>query len=502
MGKHLRNGRILPLTAAVCAGSTLVATGLAGPILAGPALANPAFAGTALAGTAARGRAPVAAAGARTASAAPGDRTTGRTVTNAAAATDTASPVNAARGAGTNAAPGALPGVATDAGAATAPDRGVRGRGELLAAPVHLQGLSTEQTAAALRQAGFSADAVRNGVDTYRLVYRTVDPNGRPTSASGLLVVPRTATPRPRLVSFAHGTESYKADAPSMGDDFPASPAVTFGAEGFAAVAPDYLGLGVGPGAHPWMDVPSETTASLDMLRAARAYLTELGRPPAPSVLVTGFSQGASAALGLARAIQGGADPGFRLGAVAPISGAYDIRGAELPEMLDGTRIPGRMAAVYTTYLLVAWNRLHHLYASPKEVFKKPYAAKADHLFDGTTPGQDMFNALPDGLRPLLTRRGFALLRHPTPRFAAALAVADGTCTGWVPGVPVRLYDAPGDEQAVDQNTDRCRAAFRASGADVPVVTLPAEDYQESRHLGSAVSGTAAIAGWFARLGT
>ncbi|MFF4352742.1 hypothetical protein [Streptomyces sp. NPDC001530] len=40
-------------------------------------------------------------------------------------------------------------------------------------------------------------------------------------------------------------------------------------------------------------------------------------------VLVTGFSQGASAALGLAREFQDGADPRFRLQAVAPVSGAY-----------------------------------------------------------------------------------------------------------------------------------------------------------------------------------
>ena len=36
--------------------------------------------------------------------------------------------------------------------------------------------------------------------------------------------------------------------------------------------------------------------------------------------------QGASAALGLARALQSGADPWFRAAAVAPISGAYDFR--------------------------------------------------------------------------------------------------------------------------------------------------------------------------------
>src|SRR5205809_378975 len=84
--------------------------------------------------------------------------------------------------------------------------------------------------------------------------------------------------PRPRqlrTVSVAHGTEAYRGDAPSVSqppvadDGWAQAPALTYASAGFAAVAPDYLGLGVGPGPHPWMDVPSETTASLDMLRAA-----------------------------------------------------------------------------------------------------------------------------------------------------------------------------------------------------------------------------------------
>jgi hypothetical protein len=64
----------------------------------------------------------------------------------------------------------------------------------------------------------------------------------------------------------------------------------------------------------------------------------------------------------------------------------------------------------------------------------------------------------------------------------------------------IRLYYAAGDEQAVTANTDRCRAAFRASGADPRAVDLGPHDYQGSRHLGTAVSATAAIVDWFTHL--
>ncbi|GAB3988588.1 alpha/beta fold hydrolase [Actinoallomurus acanthiterrae] len=363
----------------------------------------------------------------------------------------------------------------------------------------------------ALAKAGFEHASVRYGVELYRLLYRTVDAKGRPTVASGLIVLPRSGDRRPRIVSFTHGTQSYKEDAPSIGkDDFSSSPAMTFGAAGFVAVTPDYLGLGEGPGTHPWMDVPSETTASLDMLRAAREFMARRGMVPQRRVLVTGFSQGASAALGLARALQDGADRWYRLGAVAPISGGYAFRDAELPALLAGKEIPSKIGVAYTTYLLVSWNRLHHLYDSPGEVFQAPYADKVNRLFDGTTPGQEMLAALPDRLygkprqpgdpNPLLTSRGKAMLEHPTGAFAKALRVADGTCTGWVPRAPIRLYYAAGDEQAVTANTDHCRAAFRANGVNLTPIDLGPTDYEGSRHLGTAVTGTAAIVDWFTRL--
>ena len=111
-------------------------------------------------------------------------------------------------------------------------------------------------------------------------------------------------------------------------------------------------------------------------------------------MLVTGFSQGASAAMGLARALQAGADRWFRLAAVAPISGAYDFRDVQLPAILNG-QLPPKVAVIYATYLLVAWNRLHHLYDSPTEVFQAPYDSTIEQLFDNQHTGQQVVAATP-----------------------------------------------------------------------------------------------------------
>ncbi|MGP4007321.1 alpha/beta hydrolase family protein [Streptomyces sp. 4N124] len=388
--------------------------------------------------------------------------------------------------------------VATPPAKTAAADRtGPAERGHVVSAE-HLRTLSARAVRAELAgdEAGaWDTDAVRFGVDTYRLVYRTVDPHGRPTIASGLLALPRNGERHLRTVSFTHGTELFKGDAPSVSQDvWDQAPALTYASAGFTAVAPDYLGLGLGPGPHPWMDVPSETTASLDMLRAARDFVPTAGRQLRDEVLVTGFSQGASAALGLARTLQEGADPRFRLGAVAPVSGAYAFRDVELPALLNGETDP-KAGVIYAALTLVAFNRLHHLYDSPSEMFRAPYDRRIERLLDGTHTGQEVVAGTPGTLDKLLTPRARTLLAHPTGPLAAALRVADGVCTDWTPRVPIRLYAAENDEQAVNANSEYCRAAL-----DAPLINLGTPDYGGSRHLGSQQAATADVVRWFSEL--
>ncbi|MFB6986590.1 alpha/beta hydrolase family protein [Streptomyces sp. NPDC056304] len=375
-----------------------------------------------------------------------------------------------------------------------------RGRGTLVAAE-KLYTLATPQAVAAeLGAAGFGDDTVRHGVVAYRLVYRTVDAYGRPTTASGLFVLPLNSEGRLRAVSFAHGTGSHKNDSPSMRRGaFVSASVIAHASAGAAGVAPDYLGMGKGPGLHPWMDVGSETTASLDMLRAARAFAPRVGRVLEREVMVTGFSQGASAALGLGRALQAGEDSWFRLGALAPVSGAYDFGGVELPALFQG-RLDTKSGVLYAAYTFVAFNRLHPIYDSPGEVFSDPYAGTVEGLFDGTHTGEQLMQGTPGTLDELLTEHGRELLAHPTGPLAAALRTTDAVCTDWAPRAPVRLYMATGDEQADTANTEHCRAALLRNGVNAPVVDLGAVDYQKSRHLGSNVAATSAIVRWFAEL--
>src|SRR4051794_11859442 len=68
-------------------------------------------------------------------------------------------------------------------------------RGELLSSVV-VAHLDAAEVGSRLESGEFSAGPVRSGVTAYRIDYRTVDGRGRPTRASGLVVLPDNGVQR------------------------------------------------------------------------------------------------------------------------------------------------------------------------------------------------------------------------------------------------------------------------------------------------------------------
>lgn len=356
-----------------------------------------------------------------------------------------------------------------------------------------LDHFSAAQVATALHKAGFDPSLARYGISSYRLVYRTVDVDGRPTTASGLLVLPRTAARSLPVVSYAHGTMAAKADGPSVDANDTRSAVYSFAAGGYATVAPDYLGLGRGPGFHPYMHAASEASASLDLLRAAQRFAVQQGLLLQSGVHVSGFSEGGPAAMALGRSLAAHDDPYFRLAVLAPISGPYDLAGAEVPAALAG-RLDPKDSAFYLGYALTSYNRIYHLYDDPAEVFRAPYASTMDSLFDGTHSDEEVFAGVADTPGQLLTPEWLRRLRHPTGRLAAAFAQTDSVCTSWTPRVPVHLFAAHGDEQVAFANSQHCAAALRGHGARVALTDLGA-----LHHMPSQIAGVPLVLRWFDR---
>jgi predicted dienelactone hydrolase len=325
---------------------------------------------------------------------------------------------------------------------------------------------------------------VRYGIVAYRVTYRTVNATGRAVLASGLVVFPGAGPDRLPVVSYAHGTTATKADVPSsfgLGADHAVEgrwTAELFASAGFAVTEPDYVGMGSGTGPIEYLVAKSEATASSDLLTAAKTLAARHGDMLERGVLVTGFSQGGSAAMALGRALASGENSYLRLRALAPVSGPYDLAGAELPGLFNG-QVAAAVAPYYIGYALTSWNPLYHLYTTPAQAFREPYAAKITRLFDGNYRDEQIPAALPSNLPALLTPDFLGLLRRPHGELLRA-SEANSTCTGWTPPVPVRLYAASGDTTVTQVNAEHCARYIQAHGGNVRLIQVGHVDHSTS----------------------
>ncbi len=412
---------------------------------------------------------------------------------------------------------GAQAGSAQAKAAAPAKATANKEEGTLVSATL-LQRVSEQSVRTELAGARFAPGApalgggdVRYGVDAYRVTYRTVDANGRPVVASGLVAFPaggaagsaaagsiaqstrssdvNHAIDLP-VVSYDHGTTATSADTPSsfgLGPDHAVEgrwSAELFASAGFAVTEPDYVGMGTGTGPIEYLITKSEVTASADLITAARTLAGEHGYTLEHKVLVTGFSEGGQAAMALGRDLQQKGE----LRALAPVSGPYELLTAELPGLFNGQLDPA-IQSYYVGYVLTTWNRIYGLYKSPAEAFRAPYANEMARLFNGSQQDATVIAKLPPTLNKLLTPKFYALLQHPAGALRTAMQAND-TCSGWRPDVPVKLFAASGDTTVTQVNAEQC-----AQTIHVPVVQLG-----DVSHDVSAFVALPQIVRWFQQL--
>ena len=130
-----------------------------------------------------------------------------------------------------------------------------------------------------------------SGADLYRVTYSTSGIDGNPDVASGLLMLPDIIDRELPILVYQHGTTSGRSDVPSeLNGGFQLG--AIFAGKGMIVVAPDYLGLGISRGVHPYVHARTEATAAVDMLKAIQSFLEEIEIDWNEQLFVTGYSQG------------------------------------------------------------------------------------------------------------------------------------------------------------------------------------------------------------------
>jgi hypothetical protein len=297
-------------------------------------------------------------------------------------------------------------------------------------------------------------------VDYFKVVYETVDAQGLRTTASGGLALPVGLTAPKPLMSYQHGTVTEREDVPSRLNT-EGYIGVAFATSGYAAVLPDYVGLGDSPGVHPYMHAQSHATATIDLLRAARTYCSANGIALNDKLFLTGYSQGGHATLAALREIEAAHAAEFPVTACSAGAGAYDLSGTTLQDLLQGQPEPN---PYYAAFLLNSYTDVYGLAPSLGALLRQPWKVTIPPLFNGLTSGDTINAAMPPAPLDALDSELVSILRSGQPHPLRS-ALQDNDLLAWVPKAPLRLYACSGDQDVPPANSKVAYDGFRASGA-------------------------------------
>ena len=221
------------------------------------------------------------------------------------------------------------------------------GRGELLSA-TRLGQITAAAITEATQVPGVRTPVVAAAyaVTTWRITYTTLDGQGRPVTASGLMALPDKAPGRASpVVSYQHGTIFYDAEAPTNAVT-PDAPPVVMASLGAIVLAADYVGYGASKGVqHPYLLSAPTAAAVEDLLTAGLVWRTQNGVRGNGQLFLVGYSEGGYATLAAQRAIEQGNGPHRdMLVATVPGAGPYDV-GVTLDLLLARVRDENRLLA-------------------------------------------------------------------------------------------------------------------------------------------------------------
>ncbi|MGB1317690.1 MAG: T9SS type A sorting domain-containing protein [Flavobacteriales bacterium] len=286
-------------------------------------------------------------------------------------------------------------------------------------------------------------------VDVHRVVYQTPNVDGTPTTASGLVCLPTGDTCAMPMMAYLHGTKVKKDDTfYYLNGEW--NLGVMTATHGYAMCLPDYLGLGLSPGIHPYQHAESQATASVDLMRACRTICGDLNLELNDQLFIVGYSQGGHAVMATHRKIQEELSSEFTVTASAPGSGPYDMSGAQLDMVasFEPYAQPG-----YLPYLIQSYQHIYgDLYTNLQEIYVSPYDQTLPPLLDGNHSMGELNAAMPSVPR-LIFQQEYQDEFFSDPQHPAQIALRDNNVFEWVPQVPVMFNYCRSDEEVTYLNT-------------------------------------------------
>jgi len=298
---------------------------------------------------------------------------------------------------------------------------------------------------------------IRYGIKVYKLDYTTTNTDGKSITASGVIVVPDATTPLP-VMSMQHGTILSDADAPSNFQS--TSEANMFGSvfasQGYIIVAPDYIGYGSSKDLpHTYEHRNGLATASLDMLRAARNFLSDNNINWDKRLFLAGYSEGGYATLALQKKIEEETANEFSLVASSCGAGAYDKPAFMRTVINDQTSGLSSVNRLYV-WVLQTYNQIYGLNRPMSYYFKEPYASQITAQGVNVTITVSLNTTFTDSFKQ-------GINNGTDTDFLKA--IQDNDIHDWKPKTLTRLYHGDADETVLFQNSQNTYDAMQKRGA-------------------------------------
>lgn len=302
-------------------------------------------------------------------------------------------------------------------------------------------------------------------VNAVKIIYWTIDGKGNPIVASGVVFLPQL--PNESYVpvfSYLHGTLTKDADAPSNLVGLEAIIGWIMAMDGYISVLPDYIGMGDGPGIHPYIHSNSEASASIDMLKAASLLCANplIKAKPDGNLYLSGYSQGAHAALATQRELEKNPLPNFTLQKTVAGSGAYSLSFIQKNFLFNNPTYPNPS---FMPYLILGYQDVYeNLYSNLNQVFVPPYDTEIPGYFDGLKNVEEIDSYLPATWKSMFVTK---YLRKIQYRYFHPLNIAlrENDLIKWKPKNDLHLYYCNCDELVAKENSMLAYLSFILRGS-------------------------------------
>ncbi len=281
------------------------------------------------------------------------------------------------------------------------------------------------------------------------------------------------------MLLYLHGTLTRDLDAPSYLTGSETVIGWIMAMDGYISVLPDYLGMGDGPGIHPYLHAASEASASVDLLKAA-LFLCNFNplikAKPNGNLYLAGYSQGGHAALATQNELQNNPVPGLTLRKTVAGSGAYSLSYIQKKSLFSQTLYP---SPYFLPYMLLGYQEVYgNLYGNLDQVFVPPYNNTIPGLFDGLHSSSEIDAQLPEAWKTMFVPKYLWNIQynyfHPVNT-----ALRKNDVINWKPQSDLHLYYCTCDEVVANENSLLAYLSFLLKGSS-KVTCLPVGPFQHS----------------------